>query len=160
VTVKNLYFPKYFQRRGKQGVRSWELGVRREAAGGEQGSGEHGVESQERGAGDEGGIDRLSPIPQRSEAGAQIAYFNASGRMHFFQSRAYGWDTVRGVAKGKKPAENYEKTTCCGKKRMHFGGDSDVFSDGQAYALVAMGQSHSRFSSRRRRRAAAAVTRS
>ena len=28
---------------------------------------------------------------------------------------------------------------------MHFGGDSDVFSDGQSYALVAMGETHSRF---------------
>jgi len=44
------------------------------------------------------------------------------------------------VSHTEKPAKNHKKNAWCRKNRMHFGGDSDVFSDGQSHALIAMGR--------------------
>src|SRR5208282_921368 len=101
------------------GVRSWKSGVRtRTGSKGRKGEG-GGRRSEVRGRRSSLIPQRSSfishpssliphpssLIPQRSEAGAQIAYLNAYAWMHFFQSRAYGRDTVRGVVRGQKPQE-------------------------------------------------------
>src|SRR5208283_4177662 len=80
-------------------------------------------------------------------------YLNAYGWMHFFQSRAYGRDTVRGVARGQKPAKNHKNDAYCRKKRMLFGGHSDVLCIRTNVCIGCNGPSQSRFSARRRRAA-------
>src|SRR5208282_5701886 len=86
------------------------------------------------------------PLPLgRKESEAQIAYFNASDRLHFFQAGASWQPPGPVVARGDKPAKNHKKDADCRKKRLHFGDDLGVLCRRMNACIGCNGPTHSRF---------------